>query len=94
VIVNEPELLVRAALEGIGLLYMVEDYVRSMISAGRLIPVLEKWMPPPTDAFFLYYPSRRQNPVPLQSLIDFLRTSLKRNAKSRKKKAQSSMEAA
>jgi DNA-binding transcriptional LysR family regulator len=93
VIVNEPELLVRAALEGVGLLYMVEDYVRPMISAGRLIPVLEKWMPPPTDAFFLYYPSRRQNPAPLQALIDFLRTSLKRNAKCRKKKAQGSMEA-
>jgi DNA-binding transcriptional LysR family regulator len=93
VIVNEPELLVRAALEGVGLLYMVEDYVRPMISAGRLIPVLEKWMPPPTDAFFLYYPSRRQNPAPLQALIDFLRTSLKRNAKCGKKKAQGSMEA-
>ena len=93
VIVNEPELLVRAALDGIGLLYMVEDYVRPMICAGRLIPVLEKWMPPPTDAFFLYYPSRRQNPAPLQALIDFLRASLKRNAKCRKKKAQGSMEA-
>jgi DNA-binding transcriptional LysR family regulator len=86
VIVNEPELLVRAALEGVGLLYMVEDYVRPMISKGRLTPVLEKWMPPPTDPFFLYYPSRRQNPAPLQALIDFLRTNLNKNAKCRKKK--------
>ena len=77
----------RAALDGIGLLYMVEDYVAPMISEGRLIPVLERWMPPPTDAFFLYYPSRRQTPAPLQVLIEFLRTKLKRNAKSRKEKA-------
>jgi DNA-binding transcriptional LysR family regulator len=93
VIVNEPELLVRAALDGIGLLYMVEDYVAPMMSAGRLIPVLENWMPPPIDAFFLYYPSRRQNPAPLQALIDFLRTSLKTNAKGRKERAQGSMKA-
>ena len=93
VIVNEPELLVRAALDGIGLLYMIEDYVGPMISAGRLIAVLEKWMPPPSDAFFLYYPSRRQNPGPLQALIDFLRTNLKTNAKSEKQRALGRMEA-
>ena len=82
VIVNEPELLVRAALDGIGLLYMVENYVQPMVSAGQLIAVLEKWMPPPSDSFFLYYPSRRQNPASLQALIDFLRGSLKSNPKS------------
>lgn len=92
VIVNEPELLVRAALDGIGVLYMVEDYVRPMISAGRLIGVLEKWMPPPSDAFYLYYPSRRQNPAPLQALIDFMRANLKTSAKSEKQRAIGSME--
>jgi DNA-binding transcriptional LysR family regulator len=83
--------LARAALDGIGLLYMVEDYVRPMISAGRLTVVLEKWMPPPSDAFFLYYPSRRQNPAPLQALIEFLRANLKTNAKSEKQRALGSM---
>src|ERR1700730_4236029 len=43
VIVNEPELLVRAALDGIGLLYMVEDYVRPIICARRLLRGLEAW---------------------------------------------------
>jgi DNA-binding transcriptional LysR family regulator len=92
-IVNEPELLVRAALDGVGLLYMVENYVEPMISAGRLVPVLEKWMPPPSDGFFLYYPSRRQNPASLQALIDFLRTNLKTNTMSRKEKARDTLEA-
>jgi DNA-binding transcriptional LysR family regulator len=87
VIVNEPELLVRAALDGIGLLYMVEDYVEPMISAGQLVPVLEEWMPPPSDAFFLYYPSRRQNTAALQALIDFLRRSLRTTARSGREKA-------
>lgn len=56
---------------------------RDMI-AVRLVPLLEKWMPPPTDPLFLYYPSRRQNPASLQALIDFLRSNLKTNARSRK----------
>lgn len=77
VIANEPELLVRAALDGIGALYMLEDYVAPMISAGRLVPLLETWMPPPSEGFFLYYPSRRQNPASLRALIDFLRANLK-----------------
>jgi DNA-binding transcriptional LysR family regulator len=86
VIVNEPELSVRAALDGIGLLYMVEDYVAPLVSAGRLMSVLEEWMPSPSDAFFLYYSSRRQNPASLQALIDFLQTNLRTNAKLRKRR--------
>ena len=50
-------------------------------------------VPPSLSIGILYYPSRRQNPAPLQALIDFLRTSLKRNVKCRKKKAQGSLEA-
>jgi len=37
-----------------------------------LVPLLEQWMPPPSDGFFLYYPSRRQNLASLRALIDFL----------------------
>jgi DNA-binding transcriptional LysR family regulator len=88
VIVNEPELLVRSALDGIGVLYMVEDYVAPMVSVGRLIPGLEEWMPSPSDAFFVYYSSRRQNPASLQALIDFLQANLRTNAKLRKGKTR------
>ena len=48
-----------------------------MIADGRLVPLLETWMPPPSDGFFLYYPSRRQNPAALQALIDLLRQNFK-----------------
>jgi hypothetical protein len=54
-----------------------------MISAGRLIAVLEKWVPP-SAAFFLCYPTAK--PAPLQALIDFLRANLKTNAKSEKQR--------
>jgi len=92
-IVNEAEISVRAALDGVGVLFGWEGYIRPMISTGRLVPVLEKWMPPPSDPLFLYYPSRRQNPASLQALIDFLRTNLKTNARSRKEKINKTTDA-
>jgi hypothetical protein len=30
---------------------------------------------PPDGAFFMFYPSRRQNPAALRALIDFLRAN-------------------
>jgi DNA-binding transcriptional LysR family regulator len=77
VIVNEPELLIRTALAGIGVVYIIEEYVAPMIADGRLIAVLDDFVLPRMSGFFLFYPSRRQNPAALQALIDFLRTNLR-----------------
>ena len=46
------------------------------IAEGRLISLLEDWMPH-RGGFVLYYPSRRQNPAALQAFIDFLRATVK-----------------
>ena len=77
VITYHPELWIRSALDGLGLAYTEEEFLTPLIAAGRLVPVLSEWMPPPSDGFFLYYSSRRQNPAPLQALVDFLRANLK-----------------
>ncbi|MDE1903884.1 MAG: LysR family transcriptional regulator [Alphaproteobacteria bacterium] len=76
-IVNEPEMAIRAAIDGVGMLYMARQYVEEAIAGGRLVPLLEKWVPTELDGFFLYYPSRRHVPAPLQALINFLRDNLK-----------------
>lgn len=76
-VVNEPEMAVRAAVDGVGMLYMQLQYVDDAIASGRLISLLEAWTPTDTDGFFLYYPSRRHVPAPLQALINFLRDNLK-----------------
>lgn len=75
-IVNEPALAVGAAVSGVGVFYGPAERLRTPIKDGRLVPLLSEWMPVPSDAFYLFYPSRRQNPASLQALIDFL----KRNA--------------
>jgi DNA-binding transcriptional LysR family regulator len=46
--------------------------VADRIARGELVRVLEDWCPP-FDGFFLYYPSRRQQPAALQALVDTLR---------------------
>src|SRR5579872_7305362 len=76
-IVNEPEMAVRAAIDGVGVLYTAQQYVEGAMTDGRLVSMLEGWVPTETDGFFLYYPSRRHVPGPLQALINFLRENLK-----------------
>jgi DNA-binding transcriptional LysR family regulator len=56
-------------------LYTALGYAAAEIKAGRLIPLLEDWRIG-SSAFFLYYPSRRQVPLPLQVFIEFLRENL------------------
>lgn len=71
-IVNDVELTIRAALDGIGLTFALEEHVAELIARRRLVRVLEDWCPP-FDGFFLYYPSRRHQPAALQALVDALR---------------------
>lgn len=74
-VTNEHSLAVRAALDGVGLLHIMETYVREHVAAGRLETVLDDWLPP-YDGFYIYYPSRFQVPPKLRVFVDFLRERL------------------
>ena len=71
-IVNDMTLAVRAASDGIGLVYALEPVVREALADGRLESVLDLWLPP-FEGFYLYYPSRFQVPPKLRVFIDFMR---------------------
>ena len=71
-IVNDVELTLRAALDGVGLALALEEHAAEHIARGALVRVLEDWCPP-FDGFFLYYPSRHQQPAALQAFVDALR---------------------
>jgi DNA-binding transcriptional LysR family regulator len=71
-VVNDIHLLTRAALDGAGLAFMMDEYATSYLSNGQLIRVLEDWCPP-FPGYFLYHPSRRQQPAALSALIATLR---------------------
>jgi len=79
--VNEPGVAVRAVLDGVGLLYLTSDFVEEALTTGKLVQVLKDWEPRNRLEFFLYYPSRRHTPAPLQALINFLRDNFKSTSK-------------
>jgi DNA-binding transcriptional LysR family regulator len=66
---NDSALQVAAAESGAGLLMTFEQWVREPVRAGRLVSLLEDWLPP-FPGPFLYYPSRRQMPPPLRAFVD------------------------
>ena len=70
---SEQDLMVDAAMSGLGLAYVFEGQVEALLAEGRLIRVLADWCPY-YPGFFLYYPSRRQLPAALRAFVDFART--------------------
>jgi DNA-binding transcriptional LysR family regulator len=69
---NEPEMMLDAALDGLGVAYVLEHQAEPFVAAGRLVRLLEDWTPP-FPGFYLYYPSRRQVPPTLAALVAVLR---------------------
>ena len=65
-IVDDPDLMIRAAVDGLGLTFSFEEYVASHIASGALERVLGDWCPP-FPGYFLYYPSRRQQSAALSA---------------------------
>ena len=76
-ITNNLDLVVRAALGGTGVAYMLEEYIASHITAGRLIPFMEEWSRP-YAGYHLFYPSRRQIPAKLKAFAEFLRDAMRK----------------
>ena len=68
-IVDDADLMIRAAIDGLGLTFSFEEYVAPTIASGALVRVLEDWCPP-FAGYFLHYPSRRQQPAALSALIE------------------------
>jgi DNA-binding transcriptional LysR family regulator len=71
-VINDTQLVLSAAVEGIGVAYLAEPMVRPHIADGRLVRVLEDWCMR-RQGLFLYHPSRRQIPTPLRAFLDFMR---------------------
>ncbi len=75
-IVDKVDLVLRGALEGAGIGYLLEAYVEPYIREGRLAAVLEDWSSH-FSGWHIYYPSRRQMRAPLAAFIEFVRKALR-----------------
>ena len=69
---NNITMMREAALNGLGLVNLPEDFVEQLVTEGRLVRVLEDWCPP-IPGYHLYYPSRRQPTPAFALLVDALR---------------------
>lgn len=68
------ELAVDAALAGVGIIQLFEDWLRPYFERGVLEPILTPWWQSFSGPF-LYYPGRRHLPAPLRAFIDFVTAS-------------------
>ena len=69
---NNSYAMIDAAVSGFGIAYVPESTVLAHLASGALDIVLDDWSPP-FDGYFLYYPSRRQNLLAFQIIVDALR---------------------
>jgi DNA-binding transcriptional LysR family regulator len=82
IVTNDGSVLVDAAAEGIGVAYVFENMVSTLVSEKRLVRVLDKYCPQ-IPGYFLYYPSRLNLAPKLKVLIDFLKQTNSRRRKAR-----------
>ncbi|RWR05196.1 LysR family transcriptional regulator [Paenirhodobacter populi] len=69
---NDIEVMIDAALSGIGIAYLLREQVAGHLEAGRLTELLPDWSTG-HGACFLYYPDRRQIRPAMRAVIDALR---------------------
>lgn len=68
---NDSNLMLQAALDGLGLLYLPDLALAAHLASGALVQVLAQWSPP--CAMYLYYFNRSRMPKKLRVFIDFMR---------------------
>lgn len=68
---DDPHLVIQAVLKGVGIGSSMEHTIEGPIGEGKLVQVLKDWCPS-FPGYFLYYPSRRNQPAALTALIKTL----------------------
>ncbi len=70
-ILNDADIMIHAAADGMGIALALDDEVAGHIASGRLVRLFARWCTP-YPGYHLYYPGRRQTPA-LAALIERLR---------------------
>ena len=66
------DLAIDAAVAGLGVIHLFEDWLAPSLQSGALEPVLEPWWLSFSGPF-LYYPGRRHLPAPLRAFVAFIK---------------------
>jgi len=68
---NNGDLLAEAAARGVGIVFEPAFVVGPEVRAGRLVPLLQEFVPPPL-AIYAVYPSRKHLSAKVRLFVDFL----------------------
>ncbi|MDQ8726495.1 LysR family transcriptional regulator [Bradyrhizobium sp. LHD-71] len=68
-VLDDEELMVEAAIKGLGIAYVADWAAETALSDGRLLKVLTAWMPAP-ERVAVYYPGHRAVPPALRAFLD------------------------
>ena len=71
-VLDSLDLMIAAAVDGVGLAHTPESAVADQLASGALVRVLDTWCTS-FPGFYLYYPGRRQTSAALRALVDTLR---------------------
>ncbi|MES1974170.1 MAG: LysR family transcriptional regulator [Pseudomonadota bacterium] len=74
------DLMVSAAVAGLGVVSLFEDWLQPHFASGALEPVLEPWWQSFSGPL-LYYAGHRYLPAPLRAFIDFIRSDAGRGVR-------------
>lgn len=72
VVLDDEELMVEAAIAGLGIAYVADWAAETALAEGRLRRVLDAWMPP-SEGIAVYYPGHRVVPPALRAFLDVVR---------------------
>lgn len=70
-IFNDDENMIKAAINGVGIMKHLDLCIEQHLHEGRLVKVLSDWCQP-FPGFYLYVSSRENMPAKIRALIDFL----------------------
>jgi DNA-binding transcriptional LysR family regulator len=74
VILDDEELMVEAAVQGLGIAYVASPAAAAALKARQLREVLSAWMPA-AEAIAVYYPGHRSVPPALRAFLDVVKAS-------------------
>lgn len=76
VVLNDHDLMVEAAVQGLGIAYVASLATETAESEGQLREVLSTWMPA-SEGLAVYYPGHRAVPPALRAFIDVVKDARK-----------------
>lgn len=72
VILDDEELMVDAAINGLGIVYVASPAAEAALQDGRLRHILAAWTPA-SEKIAIYYPGHRAVPPPLRAFLDVVK---------------------